>query len=377
MNLKQRILSLIFLVVFIVLLTFITVSGIREDISTFIRHHHYSHVKNTSLRSVGERAPGVNIDYDSYEGPIEQLKRQVHRTRKKFLQWLELLQLNKKRKNITMDVLNEGDQTSCDNLTVLFMVSSELSHQTRRNVIRSTWINQTHWKKYNQKRDVSFGMLFIVGRSNNKTQMELIMNESKMYGDLLVLDLEESFYSLSYKVMIGFQWITDRCEGYKFLLKGDDDIFVNIHALMELLHEPTTPQHHLFVGNTMSVAEVVRNGRYGVSREEYSRDNYPRYNSGGGFVLSSDVVSSMIPHFNWITPLKIDDAYMGGLVLKAGIDCINDKRFHMYDQGCVYRNRTIVSHTNDKIVIKPNCAQHLNNEALKDGLNSIFKDVET
>ena len=102
-----------------------------------------------------------------------------------------------------------------------------------------------------------------------------------------------------------------------------------------------------------------------------------RYNSGGGFVLSSDVVSSMIPHFNWITPLKIDDAYMGGLVLKAGIDCINDKRFHMYDQGCVYRNRTIVSHTNDKIVIKPNCAQHLNNEALKDGLNSIFKDVET
>ena len=374
MNLKQRIFGLIFLIVFIVFLTFIAISGIREDISTFIQHHHYSNVNRISPKNGVDRSPDVNRGYDSYESPIEQLKRQVHRTRKKFLQWLELLQLNKRRKNITMDVLNEGDQTSCNDLTVLFMVSSELSHQTRRNVIRSTWINQTHWKKYNQQRDVSFGMLFIVGRSTNKTQKELIMNESRMHGDLLVLDLEESFYSLSYKVMIGFQWITKHCKGYKFLLKGDDDIFVNIHALMELLHEPTTPQHNLYVGNTMSVAEVVRNGRYGVSREEYSRDNYPRYNSGGGFVLSSDVVSSMIPHFNWITPLKIDDAYMGGLVLKAGIDCIYDKRFHMYDQGCVFRNRTIVSHTNDKIVIKPRCAQHLNNEALNDGLNSIFKE---
>ena len=79
----------------------------------------------------------------------------------------------------------------------------------------------------------------------------------------------------------------------------------------------------------------------------------------------------MIPHFNWITPLKIDDAYMGGLILKAGIDCRNDDRFHMYDEGCVFRNTTIVSHTNDKIVVKPECAKYLNDEALKHGLQAL------
>ena len=367
MNLKQRICGIAFLLAFIAFLGYISVNSLNPDFDDVLMNRQNYH---------GDLLAKSRDRYQNkYLLSVERLKSEVHRARKKFLLWLQYLQLNKKRKNITMDVLNEGHQTNCKDLTLLFMVSSELSHETRRDVIRSTWMNQTHWSDYRRKRKVSFGMLFIVGRSSNETKMKALMAESKRHGDLLILDLEESFYSLSYKVMIGFQWITDHCNGYRFLLKGDDDIFVNIHSLMNLLHEPKTPKTHLYVGNTMSVAEVVRNGRYGVSREEYTRDNYPRYNSGGGFVLSSDVVRNMIPHFNWITPLKIDDAYMGGLVLKAGIDCINDKRFHMYDKGCVFRNQTIVSHTGDKIVIKPHCAKYLNDEALRHGLLEIKNNL--
>jgi Galactosyltransferase. len=372
MNLKHRIASIVLMVAFVMMLAYLSVHSIYigKTVDAIMLQKQNATYRSNVRGAGNDKSAGVGL-YQKYMYAIERLKYEVHRVRKKFLSWRAHMQLNKKRKNITMDVMNEGHQSNCRELTLLIMVSSELSHKTRRDVIRSTYLNQTHWREYSQKREISFGMLFIVGRSKNETQMASVMSESKQQGDMLVLDLEESFYSLSYKVMIGFQWVTERCQGYRFLLKGDDDIFVNIHAIMELLHEPTTPQTHLYVGNTMSVAEVIRNGRYGVSREEYQRDNYPRYNSGGGFVVSSDVVRNMIPHFNWITPLKIDDAYMGGLILKAGIDCINDERFHMYDEGCVFRNKTIVSHTNDKIVVKPKCAKYLNDEALNYGLREL------
>ena len=236
-------------------------------------------------------------------------------------------------------------------------------------------MNQTHWGEYTRRRNISFGMLFIVGSSNNKTQMNEIRRESKQFGDILILDLSENFYSLSYKVMVGFQWVFQNCHGYHYLFKGDDDIFVNFHVLMNLLYKPTTPKTHLYIGNMVASPEVFRNGRYGVSREEYQRDNYPCYNSGGGFVLSSDVIEKMIPHFDWISPLKIDDAYMGGLVLKAGFDCQFDKGFRMYDKGCVYKDDTIVSHTNDKIVIKPKCAKSLNDKALESGMQFLEKQL--
>lgn len=356
MHLKQRICSVLFLIIFVVLLTYLTVQRIVPD-------------EQMKISRNGETAATRFImKYEEYVVNVNNLKFQVHKIKKKFLVWKDQLLLKRKRKNITIDILNDGDQLNCKDLTVIHMVSSEISHLGRRNLIRSTWINQTHWKEYNTRRKVSFGMLFIVGRTKNETAAKLVREESKKYGDLLILDLDESFYSLSYKVMIGFQWITDNCAGYKFLLKGDDDIFVNNHALMNLLHEPKTPKDHLYVGNRMYVSEVIRNGRYGVSREEYKRDNYPRYNSGGGFVMSSDVVSKMIPHFDWKAPLKIDDAFMGALILKAGVDCIADERFHMYDRGCNFAPNTIVSHADDKIVMKPKCAKHLNDEALKDGM---------
>ena len=53
--------------------------------------------------------------------------------------------------------------------------------------------------------------------------------------------------------------------------------------------------------------------------KEYSKPKYPPYASGGGYVLSSDAITELIPHFDLINPLKIDDAYVGILVERAGI----------------------------------------------------------
>lgn len=53
----------------------------------------------------------------------------------------------------------------------------------------------------------------------------------------------------------------------------------------------------------------------------------------------------MIPHFNWEKPLKIDDAYIGSLVKKAGGRPLHaPEHFLMWNDKCKYLDKFIVSH---------------------------------
>lgn len=295
---------------------------------------------------------------------IEGLTKEVDIIKKSLVRNENAVNTASNKKDIYIDILNKGDQKSCNNLTLLVMISSHASHADRRRVIRSNWASETLWKSYLQERGVSFGLLFLIGDAKNKTMSDNLLKESKIFGDILIEKLEESFYSLSYKIMIGFQWIHEKCS-FDYVLKGDDDIFVNIHTLMSFFNKSYLPRKELYIGHMMSVSGVMRNGRYGVSRTEYLRDYYPRYCSGGGFIMSRDVVKEIIPHYDWIKPLKIDDAYVGQLVLKAGIDAWHDSRFRMYENNCTYINDTIIAHIWRNKAVEPSCAKYLNEQALQ------------
>ena len=56
--------------------------------------------------------------------------------------------------------------------------------------------------------------------------------------------------------------------------------------------------------------------------QEYNESVYPPYCSGGGYILSSDAISALLPHFDVVNPLKIDDAYVGILAKKAGLEAL-------------------------------------------------------
>ena len=163
--------------------------------------------------------------------------------------------------------------------------------------------------------------------------------EADTYKDTLIESVEEDFYTLSFKVMLGLKWVQANLK-YDFLLKCDDDVFVNIDRLMRLL---LTTRDQYF-GRKMEFQPVEREGRYGVSVEEHPSPIYDPFCSGGGFVLSHLTVSRMIPFFNWVNPLKIDDAYIGKIVTKAGIKAIHYGGFSMYNFGCLFEKHLIVSH---------------------------------
>merc|ERR1712126_408446 len=117
------------------------------------------------------------------------------------------------------------------------------------------------------------------------------------------------------KVMTGLQWVNANFK-YDFVLKTDDDVFTDVDGVIAKLKK--FDDELVYTGNIMVGSEVLRSGRYGVPYEEYPASVYEPYCSGGGFALSESLIRNMIPVFQWEHPLRIDDAYFGGRVIKAG-----------------------------------------------------------
>ena len=90
---------------------------------------------------------------------------------------------------------------------------------------------------------------------------------------------------------------------------------------------------------------VERSGRYALSKLEHPNENFDPYCSGGGYILSRDVINKIIPYFNWTHPLKIDDAYIGQLVFRrAGVTAYGPRGFYMWNTWCEYDRRLLVTH---------------------------------
>ena len=223
-----------------------------------------------------------------------------------------------------------------NSLLLLILVSTNVGNFDRRQLIRKTWgadfSIETKWKT-----------VFLLGKNNNDKEMINATKESRAYGDIVQGDYQEHFWNMSYKVAMGFEWAVKYCNFY-YLLKADDDVFVNTLGLMNFLTKYTIPMRRLYTGNIMVGSVVLRNGRYAVSPEEYNETIYKPYCSGGGYILSRDVVEKFLSYFDVLKPLKIDDAYMGILANRAGVKVTHNKEFRMYEDKCEYRETTLVQH---------------------------------
>ena len=241
----------------------------------------------------------------------------------------------------------------CPNtLFLLILVSTNVGNVDRRHIIRKTWgadySLKTKWKT-----------VFLLGKNSNEQEMQISKKEAEIYGDMVQADYYEHFWNMSYKVAMGFEWSVKYCS-YSYLLKSDDDVFVNTFGMMDFLSKYTTPRHKFYTGNIMVGSVVMRDGRYAVSPEEYNETVYKPYCSGGGYVLSRDVVEQFLSYFDVYKPLKIDDAYIGILADQAGVKVTNNKEFRMYETKCEYRESTLVQHP-----ARGDCAIKLYNSMIK------------
>ncbi|NXU76544.1 B3GT4 galactosyltransferase, partial [Oreotrochilus melanogaster] len=55
------------------------------------------------------------------------------------------------------------------------------------------------------------------------------------YRDLLQGSFPDRYRHLNLKTLLGFRWALSRCPAVHFLLKADDDVYINVPSLLLLL----------------------------------------------------------------------------------------------------------------------------------------------
>ena len=113
--------------------------------------------------------------------------------------------------------------------------------------------------------------------------------------------------------------------------------------------------------------------RYGFSYEEYHTRKIANFVAGGAVLMSYDVVRDVIPHFFLGVskpPMKLEDAYMGFLVMNAGISPTYSHLFQHSGNGeCKFNDEAISLHfwrrstTNEVECMKRNFVELLRRNA--------------
>ncbi|XP_058127966.1 beta-1,3-galactosyltransferase 5-like [Anopheles ziemanni] len=206
-------------------------------------------------------------------------------------------------------------------VTLLILVTSAPTHREQRLAIRQSWGH------YGSRRDISIG--FIVGQTNEARVEDQLAAESYMYSDLIRGNFIDSYRNLTLKTISLLEWTKLHCPNASFLLKTDDDMFINVPKLLQFMESHNSQRRTIF-GRLAKKWKPIRNkkSKYYVSPEQYYPPVFPPFTTGPAYLITADIIGEMFEKSLSQTYLKLEDVYTTGIVAQLlNIHRVNVKEF--------------------------------------------------
>ena len=220
-------------------------------------------------------------------------------------------------------------------LFLLVYVHTAPKHSKHRALIRQTWGDRNNFKHLNMR------VVFLLGKSTDQLVEDAITMESDMYGDIVQEDFIDAYRNLTYKAIMGLRWVTYHCNTPRFVLKVDDDIFVNIFNVINHLEVMAKKEAENGKGEVKELLLCLVWYRMKVVRESKSKwylskevkdDYFPTYCSGSAFIMTPDIIEDMYNASQYTPFFWVDDFYVTGLLAqKVGV--IHQKFNSVYTLG--------------------------------------------
>ncbi|CAJ1064244.1 N-acetyllactosaminide beta-1%2C3-N-acetylglucosaminyltransferase 3-like isoform X3 [Xyrichtys novacula] len=222
---------------------------------------------------------------------------------------------------LLLDLPNKcGGADRSSEVFLLLVIKSGPENHERREMLRKTWA------KERLQSGVWIRLIFLVGTTGSgferKRLNKVVELEHSQYKDILQWDFTDTFYNLTLKQVIFLEWFKRNCPKARFLLDGDDDVFVNTNNVVKYLQslKDNDGSKHLFAGCETGGGPVRDSwSKYFVPVQLFESNEYPPYCSGGGYILSGYTASVIYNMSKSIPLIPIDDAYMGMCLNKAGL----------------------------------------------------------
>ncbi|XP_036345291.1 beta-1,3-galactosyltransferase 5-like [Rhagoletis pomonella] len=208
-----------------------------------------------------------------------------------------------------------------DDLKLLILISSAVNHAEARLAIRQTWAH------YGTRRDVSIA--FVLGRTTNESVSKELSIENFIYGDVIRGNFIDSYTNLTLKTISTLEWVDLHCQHAKFILKTDDDMFINVPKLLQFI-DGHSKNKRVIYGRLAKQWKPIRNkkSKYYVSTDQFSQPLFPPFTTGPAYLLTSDVIHMLYEKCLHQVYLKLEDVFTTGIVAQQlGIKRVHANEF--------------------------------------------------
>ena len=226
---------------------------------------------------------------------------------------------------------------------LLLLVTSHPANIVQRQALRDTWLT------YSRNNTANVRYIFLFGNVNNSTLQDAIIAESNTFHDILQENFIDSYENLTYKTIMGFKWAVTNCRSAKFIMKTDDDMYVNVPEVVKLARANARLLQTTVIGNCSLRAKPNRDteSRWYVSRDSYPGQYYPGgYCSGTGYVTSMKVVSEIYKISPHVPYFHLEDVYTSFCVRRLGYNLKSFSRFYTKRSElgpCLYKTSQVVT----------------------------------
>lgn len=188
--------------------------------------------------------------------------------------------------NFSFNILNLVCNESSPLLLVL--VHSAPKNYAKRKTIRETWGSQT---------GDNVKIVFMLGLVNEFNLQSRLEEENRQFNDIIQGNFLDTYKNITYKHVMVFKYVIYHCPQAKYILKTDDDVFVNMPTMRNFLTVDLSPYgaRNVLFCTVKKNSKVLRTYRskWRVSFSEYPQRNYPSYCPGWTLLYSPDVVFAL------------------------------------------------------------------------------------
>ncbi|KAL9928932.1 uncharacterized protein ACN427_008593 isoform 2-T3 [Glossina fuscipes fuscipes] len=203
---------------------------------------------------------------------------------------------------------------------LLILITSALEHFDARLAIRQSWGH------YGERRDVSIA--FVLGRTADANVNKQLTEENSIYGDLIRGHYIDSYNNLTLKTISSLEWVDQHCQKATFILKTDDDMFINVSKLLFFLDNHAKDKKTIY-GRLAKKWKPIRNkkSKYYVSPGQFGAAVFPPFTTGPAYVMTRDIVHDVYVQALRQVYFKLEDVFTTGIVAQQ----LGIKRVHIND----------------------------------------------
>ncbi|CAB04107.2 Hexosyltransferase [Caenorhabditis elegans] len=200
---------------------------------------------------------------------------------------------------------------------ILMIVASRTDSFARRNVLRKTWMNPENSEII---KDGRMKALFLVGMTDgdDSRMRKVVMEEARIYGDMVVVDLKDTYEELPFKSLTTLLYGTSKASEFKLIGKIDEDIMFFPDKILPLLEQNLIdPSSESIYGMLFAEGGYVyrdKEHRWFVPDSTYGCDMFPPYTGGLFYLVTQDAAKKILNATKHRIFIPIEDALINGIL---------------------------------------------------------------